>query len=88
MKMPRLAGPGLEIRGCWELGLEFIGCLELRAPLYSPAAPSNICREPNDVTISLHNTLSQLLMMQFGSLELFFSSPQMGGKEVKCIDIN
>ena len=37
-------------------GLEIRGCLELRAPLNSPAAPSNFCREPKDVLFSIQNT--------------------------------
>ena len=41
-----LCKAGLEIRGCWEP----------RAPLNTPAAPSNFCREPNDVLFAIHNT--------------------------------
>ena len=41
-----LGGPGLEIRGCQEP----------RAPLNSPTAPSNICREPKNLLVSIHNT--------------------------------
>ena len=37
-------------------GLEIRGCRDPRAPLHSLAAPSNFCREPKDVLISIHNT--------------------------------
>ena len=32
------------------------GCREPRAPLNCPGAPSNICREPKYVLVSIHNT--------------------------------
>ena len=50
-------------------GLEMRGCREPRAPLNSPAAPSNFCREPKDVLVSIHNTFQRRLKMQLGSLE-------------------
>ena len=37
------------------LGLENRGCRELRAPLNSPAALSNFCRESKDVLVSVRN---------------------------------
>ena len=37
-------------------GLVIRGCQEPRAPLNSPAAPSNFCREPKVVLVSVHNT--------------------------------
>ena len=37
-------------------GLEFKGCREQRAHLNSPVVLSNICREPKDVPVSIHNT--------------------------------
>ena len=50
--------------------------LEIRAPLNFPAAPSNFCREPKDVLVSIHNTFRWLLKMQLGSLEKnLISSP-------------
>ena len=53
----------------WFSGLEIRGCPEPMAPLSSPAAPSNFCREPKDVLVSIHNTFLWLLKMQLGSLE-------------------
>ena len=50
-------------------GLEIKGCREPRAPLKSPAAPTNFCREPKNVLVSIHNTCKWLLKMQLGSLE-------------------
>ena len=38
------------------LGLEIRGCREPRAPLNSPVAPSNFCREPKDVLVSMYTT--------------------------------
>ena len=42
-KLPKLASSSKRA------GLEIRGCQEPRAPLTSPAAPSNFCREPKDV---------------------------------------
>ena len=39
------------------------GCREPRAPLNSPAAPSNFCREPKNVMVSIHNSCKWLLNM-------------------------
>ena len=41
----------------------------MRAPLNSPGAPSNFCREPKDVLVSIHNLFKWLLKIQLGSLE-------------------
>ena len=57
-------------------GFEIRGCQEPRAPLNSPAAPSNFCREPKDVLFSIQNTYRYLSEMQLGSLEkILISSP-------------
>ena len=50
-------------------GLEIRGCREPRAPLHAPAAPSNICREPENVLFDIQNTFMKLMKMQLGSLE-------------------
>ena len=53
------------------------GGAEPRAPLHSPAAPSNFFREPKDVLVSIHYTFKWLLKMQLGSLEKnTISSPE------------
>ena len=39
-------------------GLKIRGWREPRAPLNSPEAFSNVCREPKDVLISTHKTFS------------------------------
>ena len=58
------------------IGLEIRGCKEPRAPLNSPVAPSNFCREPKDELVSLHNTFRLPLKMQLGSLKkIIISSP-------------
>ena len=46
-----------EIMNETKSGLEIRGCQEPRAPLNSPAAPSNFCREPKDVLFSIQNSL-------------------------------
>ena len=38
-------------------GLKIRGCLEPRASLNSPVAPSNFWREPKNVLVSIHNTV-------------------------------
>ena len=59
-------------------GLEIRGCREPSAPLNSPAAPSNLCREPKNVLVSIHNTCKWLRKMQLGSLvKLLISSPAL-----------
>ena len=46
------------------------------APSNSPAAPSNFCREPKNVLVSIHNICKWLLKMQLGSLgKILLSSP-------------
>ena len=50
-------------------GLEISGCQEPRAPLNSPVAPSNFCREPENVLFDIQNTFLKLMKMQLGSLE-------------------
>ena len=58
---------GFKIRGSWEL----------RAPLNSPTGPSNFCREPKNVLVSVHNTCKWLFKMQLSSLEkILISSPE------------
>ena len=42
-------------------GLEIRGCREPRAFLNSPAAPSNFCREPKDVLVSIKQYLGVAL---------------------------
>ena len=39
-------------------GLEISWSWEPMASLNSPAAPSNFCREPKDVPVSIHNTFN------------------------------
>ena len=56
---------------------EISGCQEQSAPLNSPGAPSNFCREPKDVLVSTQNTLKWLLKMQLGSVKNnLISSPE------------
>ena len=43
-----------------ETGLEIRGCREPRAPLNSPAAPSNFCWEPKNVLVSIHKISRKL----------------------------
>ena len=53
--------------------------LETRAPLNSPAAPSNFCREPKNVLVSIYIHLKVTFEMQLGSLDkILISSPGMG----------
>ena len=47
--------------------LEISGCREPRAPLNSPGAPLNFCRELKNVLVSIHNASRLFLKMQLGS---------------------
>ena len=50
---------------------------EPRAPLNSPAAPSNFCREPKNVLVSIHNIWKWLSKME----KILISSPGNGTNE-------
>ena len=50
-------------------GLEIRGSRELRAPLNASAAPSDFCREPQNVLFDIENTFLKLMKMQLVSLE-------------------
>ena len=67
-------------------GLDIRGCQDPRAPLNSPAAPSNFCREPKGVLYSKQNTFRYLLKMQLGSQEKSFiwSPGIIGGGLIDC----
>ena len=60
---------GTSVKKIIMAGLEIRGCREPRAPLNSPAAPSNFCREPKHVLVFIHSTCKWLLKMQLGSLK-------------------
>ena len=67
--------------------------MEPKAPMNSPVVPTNYCREPKDVLVSIHSTFKWPLKMQSGSLENSLISRQMNPftvnnyiyKTIKCL---